>query len=52
MTEAFLIVVRILAGVLVAYWAYRLWTGSRSWTTRGVGLFFCAALMSKIIIGA
>jgi len=51
MTQAFLIVVRVLLVALVGYWAYRLWTGTRSWTSRGVGLFFSATLIWQIIGG-
>jgi len=49
MTHAFLIVVRIAMAVLIAFWAYRLWTGTRSWASRGVGMFFSAALLWQII---
>jgi len=51
MTQAFLIVVRVLLVALVAYWAYRLWGGTRSWTSRGLGLFFSAALVWQIVGG-
>jgi hypothetical protein len=49
MTRAFLIVVRIALAILVGYWAYRLWTGTRSWTSRGVGMFFSVALLWQIL---
>jgi len=51
MTQAFLIVVRVLLVALVAYWAYRLWTGTRSVTSRVVGIFFSAALVWQIVGG-
>jgi len=51
MTQAFLIVVRILLAALVLFWAYRLWTGTRSWTSRSVGMFFSAALLWQVIFG-
>jgi hypothetical protein len=52
MTQAFLIVVRVLLVALVAYWAYRLWIGTRSFTSRGVGTFFCAVLVWQIVGGS
>jgi hypothetical protein len=51
MTQAFLTVVRVLVVALVAFWAYRLWTGTTSWTSRGVGMFFSAALAWQIVGG-
>jgi hypothetical protein len=51
MTEAFLIVLRILVAALVGFWAYRLWTGTRSWTTRLVGAFFSATLLWQVVGG-
>jgi hypothetical protein len=51
MTTAFLTVVRVLLVALVAYWAVRLWAGTRSWTSRGVGMFFSAALVWQIVAG-
>ena len=51
MTQAFLIVLRILLVALVGYWGYRLWTGTQSWTSRGVGLFFSAVLAWQIVGG-
>ncbi|MEN6369983.1 MAG: hypothetical protein ABFD77_09875 [Thermotogota bacterium] len=51
MTQAFLIVVRVLLVALVGFWAYRLWTGTRSWTTRFVGAFFSATLLWQIVAG-
>jgi len=51
MTQAFLIVVRVLLVALVAYWAFRLWTGTRSWTSRGVGMLCSAALVWQIVVG-
>jgi preprotein translocase subunit Sec63 len=52
MTEAFLIVVRVLLVALVAYWGYRLWIGTRSFTSRGVGALFCAVLVWQIVGGS
>jgi len=51
MTQAFLIVVRILAVALFAYWGYRLWTGTQSWTSRVLGLFFSAVLIWQATLG-
>jgi len=51
MTQAFLIVVRILLVGLVGYWAYRLWVGTTSLTSRGLGIFFSAVLIWQIIGG-
>jgi len=51
MTQAFLIVVRILLVALVGYWAFRLWTGTQSWTSRSVGMVFSAALVWQIVGG-
>jgi hypothetical protein len=51
MTQAFLIVVRILLLALVGFWAFRLWTGTTSWTSRGVGVFFSAVLVWQIVAG-
>jgi len=49
MTLAFLIVLRILLTALVAYWAYRLWIGTTSWTSRGVGMVLSALLIWQIV---
>jgi len=51
MTQAFLIVVRVLLIGLVVFWGYRLWTGTCSWTSRIVGMFFSAALIWQIGAG-
>jgi len=51
MTHAFLTVVRVLLVGLVAYWAFRLWIGTRSYTSRGLGLFCSAALVWQIVAG-
>ena len=51
MTHAFLIVVRILLCALVVYWAYRLWIGTNSYTSRGVGMLLSAVLVWQIIGG-
>lgn len=51
MTLAFLIALRVLAAALIAFWAYRLWTGTRSWTSRLVGVFFSATLLWQVVAG-
>jgi len=51
MTQAFLIVVRVLLMALVGWWGYKLWTGTSSWTTRGVSMLFCAVLAWQITGG-
>lgn len=51
MTQAFLIVVRVLLIGLVAYWTYRLWIGTTSLTSRGLGLLLSAALAWQIVAG-
>jgi len=52
MTRAFLIVVRVLVVALIVFWGYRLWTGTRSWTSRVVGMFFSATLIWQVTGGA
>lgn len=51
MTQAFLIVVRILIVGLLLYWGYRLWTGTSSWTSRILGVFFSAILIWQTTLG-
>ncbi len=51
MTQAFLIVVRILLTGLIAYWGYRLWIGTRSWATRAIAMLFSATLVWQIVGG-
>jgi hypothetical protein len=51
MTQAFLIVARILLVGLVVFWGYRLWFGTASWTSRSVGVFFSAILLWQIVGG-
>ncbi len=51
MTQAFLVVVRIPLVDLVGFWAFRLWVGTTSWTSRGVAVFFCAVLVWQIVGG-
>ena len=51
MTQAFLIVVRVGLVALVGYWGYRLWTGTRNFTSRGVGMLACAVLVWQIVGG-
>ena len=51
MTQAFLIVVRILVVALLLYWATRLYRGTCSWTSRVVGLFFSAVLIWQATAG-
>ena len=52
MTQAFLIVLRLLCLALLGYFSYRLWTGTRSWTTRTLAGLFVGALAWQIIGGA
>jgi len=49
MTQAFLIVLRTLLTALVAFWAYRLWIGTTSWTSRGIGMFLSILLIWQIV---
>jgi hypothetical protein len=51
MTQAFLIVVRILAVALLLYWAYRLWGGTRSPTPRVLGVLCAAVLIWQVTGG-
>ena len=51
MTQAFLFVIRIALVARVGFWAYRLWTGTASWTSRGVGMLFSAILAWQIVGG-
>jgi hypothetical protein len=51
MTQAFLIVVRILIVGLLLYWGYRLWTGTQSWTSRILGMCFSAILIWQTAVG-
>ena len=51
MTQAFLIVLRILLLGLIGYWGYRLWMGTTSWTARGMGSVLIAALAWQVIGG-
>ncbi|MCX6099858.1 MAG: hypothetical protein NTV92_00205 [Candidatus Bipolaricaulota bacterium] len=51
MTQAFLIVVRVLLVALVRVWGFRLWVGTMSWTARGVGIFFSAVLVWQTVAG-
>jgi hypothetical protein len=51
MTQAFLTVLRVLLLALVGYWGYRLWNGTTSVTSRGLGVVFAAALAWQIIGG-
>lgn len=51
MTQAFLIVVRILVVALLVYCGYRLWTGTQSWTSRGLGMLFSALLIWQVTLG-
>ena len=51
MTQAFLIVVRVLVVALFLFWAYRLWRGTRSWTSRVMGMFFSAVLIWQATAG-
>jgi hypothetical protein len=51
MTQAFLIVVRVLLVGLIGFWGFRLWVGTMSWTARSVGVFFSAVLVWQIVAG-
>jgi hypothetical protein len=51
MTQAFLIVVRVLVVGLLLFWAYRLWTGTQSWTSRILGMFFSVMLIWQTTLG-
>jgi len=51
MTQAFLIVLRILLLGLIGYWGYRLWMGTTSWTARGMGSVLIAALAWQVVGG-
>jgi len=51
MTTAFLTVLRILVVGLLAFWGYRLWTGTASWTSRGLGVAFCGMLVWQVLGG-
>ena len=51
MTQAFLIVLRILLLGLIGYWGYRMWSGTTSWTARSVGSVLIAALAWQIVGG-
>ena len=48
MTQAFLIVLRLLLVGLIGYWAYRLWIGTTSFTSRAVGLLCTAVLLWQV----
>lgn len=52
MTQAFLIVLRLLCLALLGYFAYRLWIGTRSWTTRIFAGLFVGTLAWQFIVGA
>jgi TRAP-type C4-dicarboxylate transport system permease small subunit len=52
MTQAFIIVLRLLCLALLGYFGYRLWNGTRSWTTRSLAGLFVGALAWQIIVGA
>ena len=51
MTQAFLIVVRILVVALLLFWASRLYRGTCSWTSRVLGLFFSGVLIWQATLG-
>jgi hypothetical protein len=51
MTEAFLIVVRILLLCLLGYWGFRLWGGTRSWTSRAVSGLCIVVLVWQVVGG-
>ena len=52
MTQAFLIVLRLLSLALVGYWGYRLWTGTTSWASRGLSALLIGTLAWQIIGGS
>jgi len=49
--QPFLIGLRVLLGLLFAFWGFRLWQGTASWTARGIGVFFSAVVLWQIAIG-
>jgi len=49
MTFAFLLVLRLLLVGLIGYWAYRLWIGTGSITSRALGLLCTAVLVWQVI---
>ena len=51
MTQAFLVVVRVLVVALFLYWGYRLYRGTQSWTSRIIGVFFSAVLIWQATLG-
>jgi hypothetical protein len=51
MTQAFLIVVRVLATALFLYWGVRLWRGTYSLTSRMLGIAFSAVLIWQATAG-
>jgi hypothetical protein len=51
-TQPFLIAIRILLCLLFAFWGYRLWRGTASWTARGIGVLFSAVILWQIIVDA
>jgi len=52
MSQAFLIVLRILFMALIGYWGYRLWTGTASWVSRGLSALFIGFLAWNIVFGS
>jgi len=52
MTQAFLIVLRMLCLGVLGYFGYRLWTGTRSLTTRVMAGLFIGVLVWQIVAGA
>jgi len=51
MTQVFLIVVRVLVLCLLAYWVFRLWGGTRSWTSRATSALCIAVLAWQVVAG-
>lgn len=51
MTQVFLIVVRALLALLVAFWTWRLWAGTESRAARAVGMLFSLALLWQVVGG-
>lgn len=50
--QPYIIGVRILLCLLFGYWGFRLWRGTTSWTARGVGVLFSAAVIAQIVVDA
>ncbi len=51
MTQVFLFVLRALFVALFLFWGYRLWKGTRSWTSRVLGVMFTLMLIWQTTLG-